>query len=116
MDKKGKKTVRYPRSKIYAKTVAAKTLIATTPPLASPSALPKPTKKESVIIDLTEERKAGGPDSYQGTPSTTSSSSDEDDFLRDESMQWEYGDIDVWKVMASDESSKESCTGEPSHP
>ncbi|MED6159621.1 hypothetical protein PIB30_043909 [Stylosanthes scabra] len=112
MDKKGKKIIRYPQSKIYAKATAAKCPIAPTPPLASPSALPKPTKKEPVIIDLTKDNdseekarqtsqerkltntfhrmlgigKAGSHDSYLGTPSTTSGSSDDDDFLRDESM------------------------------
>ncbi|MED6225024.1 hypothetical protein PIB30_089792 [Stylosanthes scabra] len=141
IDKKRKKIVKYPRSKIYAKAATSKTPIAPTPSVASPSALPKPTKKEPVIIDLTkdidsEEKarqksqetkltntfhrmlgigKAGGPDSYQRTPSTTSGSSDDDDFLRDESIQWEYGDIDIWKVLASDESSKGRCIGNPPH-
>ncbi|MED6112345.1 hypothetical protein PIB30_060816 [Stylosanthes scabra] len=100
MDKKEKKTVRYLRSKIYAKTVAAKTPIAPTPPLTS----------------MLGVGKAGDPDSYLGTPFTTSGSSDDDDFLRDESMQWEYGDIDIWKVMATDESSEGSCPGGPPNP
>ncbi|MED6127933.1 hypothetical protein PIB30_092753, partial [Stylosanthes scabra] len=113
MDKKGKKTVRFPRSKVYAKAAATKAPVALTPPPASSSRPPKPAKKEPVIIDLTkdsdsEERarqksqerkvtntfrrmlgigKAGDPDIDLGTPSTTSGSSDDDDFLRDESMQ-----------------------------
>ncbi|MED6163538.1 hypothetical protein PIB30_080955 [Stylosanthes scabra] len=142
MDKKGKKTILYPRPKIYAKAAAAKTPIAPTPPFASPSALPKPTKKELIITDLTKDSnseekarqksqerklkntfhrmlrigKAGSPDSYQGTPSTTFGSSDDDDFLRDESMYWEYGNIDMWKVMAPDESSEGSFPGEPPNP
>ncbi|MED6210990.1 hypothetical protein PIB30_069354 [Stylosanthes scabra] len=111
---------------------------ATKPPPASPPAMPKPLKKEPVIIDLTkdsdsEERgaqksnerientfkrklglgQAAKYDSDQGSPSATSGSSDDDDFLRDESMQWELGDLDVWGAMEPDESSDGICSGKP---
>ncbi|MED6176423.1 hypothetical protein PIB30_088108 [Stylosanthes scabra] len=55
MDKKGKKAMSYPRSKIYAKTAAAMNLGAAKPPPASPPAIPKPLKKEPVVIDLTQD-------------------------------------------------------------
>ncbi|MED6125983.1 hypothetical protein PIB30_073865 [Stylosanthes scabra] len=111
---------------------------ATKPPPPSPPAMPKPLKKEPIVIDLTkdsdsEERgaqksnerientfrrmlrlgQAAKYDSDQGHPSTTSGSSDNHDLLRDESMQWEYGDLDVWGAMAPDESSEGSCYGKP---
>ncbi|MED6222565.1 hypothetical protein PIB30_065592 [Stylosanthes scabra] len=125
MDKKGKKAIHFPRSKIYVKTAATMNLGEPKPPPASPPAMPKPPKKEPVVIDLTKDSDFGGnraQKNHERIENTfrrmlgfeqATNDNDDDDFLRDESIQWEYGDLDVWKAMALDESSEGSCSRKP---
>ncbi|MED6199634.1 hypothetical protein PIB30_077753 [Stylosanthes scabra] len=60
MDKKGKKTLRYPVSKVYASQAATMNLAATKPPMVSTPNGPKATKKEPIIIDLTADSESKG--------------------------------------------------------
>ncbi|MED6127669.1 hypothetical protein PIB30_090200 [Stylosanthes scabra] len=60
MDKKGKKTLRYPVSKVYASQAATMNLAATKPPTVSTPNGPKVTKKEPAIIDLTADSESEG--------------------------------------------------------
>ncbi|MED6213607.1 hypothetical protein PIB30_095054, partial [Stylosanthes scabra] len=80
LDKKGKKIVRCQRSKVYAKDRDSEEKA------RQRSQERKVTNSFRRMLGI---GKAGGPDSYQGTPSTTYGSLDDDRFLRDESMQWE---------------------------
>ncbi|MED6151750.1 hypothetical protein PIB30_085425 [Stylosanthes scabra] len=60
MDKKGKKILRYPVSKVYASQIATMNLAATKPPTVSTPNGPKATKKEPVVIDLTADSESEG--------------------------------------------------------
>ncbi|MED6188178.1 hypothetical protein PIB30_083549 [Stylosanthes scabra] len=60
MDKKGKKTLRYSVSKVYASQAATMNLAATKPPTVSTPNGPKATKKEPVVIDLTADSRSEG--------------------------------------------------------
>ncbi|MED6223825.1 hypothetical protein PIB30_077887 [Stylosanthes scabra] len=60
MDKKGKKALRHPVSKVYASQAATMNLAAVRPPAVSTPNKPKNTKKESVVIDLTADSESEG--------------------------------------------------------
>ncbi|MED6125528.1 hypothetical protein PIB30_069330 [Stylosanthes scabra] len=121
MDKKGKKVVQIPPTRASARLAALKTPISPTPPPASSTlAMPQPTMKKPIFIDLTKDSeseggskeenperklantlrgmiglgKLGSSDSDLGFPSSTSSSSEEDDVLGDDPQFWDYDDLD----------------------
>ncbi|MED6137611.1 hypothetical protein PIB30_066534 [Stylosanthes scabra] len=139
MDKKGKKVVQTPPTRASARLTALKAPISPTLPPASLStlAMPQPVVKKPIFIDLTkksesEERskeenpekkltntlhemiglgKLGSFGRNPGFPSSTSSSSKEDDVLGDDPRFWEYDDLDDWGAAEPSDSSEASCTG-----
>ncbi|MED6146624.1 hypothetical protein PIB30_036212 [Stylosanthes scabra] len=55
--------------------------------------------------------KLGSSNSKLGFPSSTSSSSEEDDVLRDDPRFWDYDDLDDWEAVEPSDSSEASYTG-----
>ncbi|MED6128015.1 hypothetical protein PIB30_093544 [Stylosanthes scabra] len=135
VDKKGKKVVQTPPTRASARLAALKTPISPTlPPASSTPAMPQPAVKKPIFIDLTKDSESEGgskeetskhrswddrtgelenSDSDLGFPSSTSSSSEDDDVLRDDSRFRDYDDLDDWGAAEPSASSEASCTGHP---
>ncbi|MED6225055.1 hypothetical protein PIB30_090146 [Stylosanthes scabra] len=124
VDKKGMGVVQTPPTRASARLAALKTPISPTPPPASSTpAMPQPSVKKPIFIDLTMDNeseggskeenperklantlrgmiglgKLGSSDSNLGFPSSTSSSSEEDNVLEDDPWFWDYDDLDDWE-------------------
>ncbi|MED6114531.1 hypothetical protein PIB30_081139 [Stylosanthes scabra] len=81
MDKKGKKVVQTPPTRASARLAALKARTSQTPPPTS----------STPMIGL---RELDIDDSNLGVPSSTSSSSEEDDILGNDPGFWDYDDLD----------------------
>ncbi|MED6162997.1 hypothetical protein PIB30_075770 [Stylosanthes scabra] len=140
VDKKGKKVLQTPPTRPSARLAALKTPVSPTPaPASSTPAMPQPTMKKPIFIDLTKDSeseggskeenterklantlrgmielgKLGSSNTNLGFPSSTSSSSEEDEVLGDDLRFWDYDDLDDWGAAEPFASSEESCTGHP---
>ncbi|MED6224740.1 hypothetical protein PIB30_086988, partial [Stylosanthes scabra] len=133
VDKKGKKVVQTPPIRASSRLAA---LIARTsqtpPPTSSTPTMSQPAVKKPIFIDLTKDNESEGrskeenlerklantlrkmiglreldsDDSNLGFPSSTSSSSEEDDVLGNDPGFWDYDDLDDWGTAEPDASSK----------
>ncbi|MED6140734.1 hypothetical protein PIB30_096316 [Stylosanthes scabra] len=140
VDKKGKKVVQTPPTRASARLAALKARKSQTPPPASSTpAMSQPAVKKPIFIDLTKDsdsegrskeenpewklantlrkmiglRELDSDDSDLGFPSSTSSSSEEDDVLRNDAGFWDYDDLDDWGTAEPTASSEASCTSHP---
>ncbi|MED6196153.1 hypothetical protein PIB30_044652 [Stylosanthes scabra] len=99
----------------------------------------QPAVKKRIFIDLTKDSESEGgskeenperklantlrgmiglgklenSDSDLGFPSSTSSSSEEEDFVGNDLRYWDYDDLDDWGAAEPSVSSEASCTGHP---
>ncbi|MED6226930.1 hypothetical protein PIB30_108647 [Stylosanthes scabra] len=137
IDKKGKRVVQAPPTRASARLAALKTPISpTSPPASSTPAMHQPAVKKPIFIDLTKDSESEGGskeenperklantlhgmiglgkledcDSDLRFPSSTSSSSEEDDVLGNDLRYWDYDDLDDWGALEPSASSEESCT------
>ncbi|MED6186957.1 hypothetical protein PIB30_071733 [Stylosanthes scabra] len=117
MDKKGKKVVQSPPTRASARLAALKAQTSQTPPpTSSTPAMSQPAVKKPIFIDLTSTiglRELDSDDSNLGFPSSTSSSSEEDDVLGNDPGFWDYDDLDDWGTVEPVASSEASCTSHP---
>ncbi|MED6145010.1 hypothetical protein PIB30_021000 [Stylosanthes scabra] len=141
MGKKGK-VVQTPPTRASARLAALKARTSQEPPpTSSTPAISQPAIKTHIFFDLTKDSESEGKskeenperkliktlrkmiglreldsdDSSLGFPSSTSSSSEEDDILGNDPGFWDYDDIDDWGTAAA--SSEASCTSHlpPNH-
>ncbi|MED6151469.1 hypothetical protein PIB30_082873 [Stylosanthes scabra] len=110
------------------------------PPTSSTPVISQPAAKTPIFIDLTKDNESEGKskeenperklvntlrkmiglkeldsdDSSLGLPSSTSSSSEEDDILGNDLGFWDYDDLDDWGTAEPAASSEASCTSYPS--
>ncbi|MED6224473.1 hypothetical protein PIB30_084450 [Stylosanthes scabra] len=133
VDKKGKKVIQTPPTRASARLAALKTSTSSTPPPASSTpAMSQPAVKKPIFIHLTKDSESEGgskgenperklanalrrmiglgelenSDSDLGLPSSTSSSSEEDDVIEDDVIGddvigddprfWDYDDLEDW--------------------
>ncbi|MED6128286.1 hypothetical protein PIB30_096257 [Stylosanthes scabra] len=140
VDKKGKKVVQTPPTRASARLAALKARTSQKPPLTSSTpAMSQPAMKKPIFIDLTKDselegrskkenserklantlrkmiglRELDSDDSNLGFPSSTSSSSEEDDVLGNDPEFWDYDDLDDWGTAEPAASSEASCTSHP---
>ncbi|MED6128703.1 hypothetical protein PIB30_100573 [Stylosanthes scabra] len=140
VDKKGKKVVQTPPTRASARLASLKTRTSPTPPpTSSTPAMSQPAVKKPIYIDLTKDsesewrskeenperklantlrkmielRELDSDDSDLGFPSSPSSSSEEDDVLKNDPGFWDYDDLDDWGAAEPDASSEASCTSHP---
>ncbi|MED6223320.1 hypothetical protein PIB30_072860 [Stylosanthes scabra] len=140
MGKKGKKVVRTPPTRASARLAALKARTSQAPPpTSSTPAISQPAVKTLIFIDLTKDSESEGKpkeenperklvnilrkmiglgeldsdDSSLGFPSSTSSSSEEDDILGNDPGLWDYDDLDDWGTAEPAASSEASCTSHP---
>ncbi|MED6213476.1 hypothetical protein PIB30_093829 [Stylosanthes scabra] len=140
VDKKGKKVVQTPPTRASARLAALKAWTSQTPPpTSSTPTMSQPAMKKSIFIDLIKDSESEGRykeknperklantlrkmiglreldsnDSNLGFPSSTSSSSEEDDVLENDPGFWDYDDIDDWGTAEPAASSEASCTSDP---
>ncbi|MED6222755.1 hypothetical protein PIB30_067454 [Stylosanthes scabra] len=138
--KKGKKVVQTPLTIASARLAALKAQTSQTPsPTLSTPTMSQPAVKKPIFTDLTKhselegrskkenpERKLANTlrkviglreldcdDSNLGFPSSTSSSSEEDDVLGNDPGFWDYDDLDEWGTAEPAASSEASCTSHP---
>ncbi|MED6149743.1 hypothetical protein PIB30_065539 [Stylosanthes scabra] len=111
VDKKGKRVVQTPPTRASDRLAALKTPVSpTAPPTSSTPTMPQPAVKKPIFNDLTKDRSS---DSNLEFPSSTSTSSEEDDVLGDDLWFWDYDDLDDWGAAEPFASSEASCTGHP---
>ncbi|MED6224247.1 hypothetical protein PIB30_082199 [Stylosanthes scabra] len=140
MGKKGKKVVQTPPTRASARLAALKAQTSQAPPpTSSTPAISQPIVKTPIFIDLTKDNESEGKskeenperkivntlrkmiglreldsdDSSLGFPSSTSSSSEEDDILGNDPGFWDYDDLDDWGTAEPAASSEASCTSHP---
>ncbi|MED6161661.1 hypothetical protein PIB30_062876 [Stylosanthes scabra] len=140
VDKKGNKVVQTPPTRASARLAALKTRTSPTPPpTSSTPAMSQPAVKKPIFIDLTKDSESEGrskeenperklantlrkiiglreldsDDSDLGFPSSTSSSSEEDNVLGNYPGFWDYDDLDDWGTAEPADSSEASCTSHP---
>ncbi|MED6141823.1 hypothetical protein PIB30_107332 [Stylosanthes scabra] len=141
MGKKGRKVVQTPPTRASARLAALKARTSQAPPPTSSTlAISQPAVKTPIFIDLTKDSESEGKskeenperklvnslhkmiglreldsdDSSLGFPSSTSSSSEEDDILVNDPGFWDYDDLDDWGTAKPAASSEASCTSHPS--
>ncbi|MED6115224.1 hypothetical protein PIB30_088299 [Stylosanthes scabra] len=144
VDKKGKKVVQTQPTRASARLAVLKTRTSPTPPpTSSTPAMSQPAVKKPIFIDLTKDSESEGrskeenpewklantlrkmiglreldsDDSDLGFSSSPSSSSEEDDVLRNDPGFWDYDDLDDWGAVEPATSSEASCTSHhpPNH-
>ncbi|MED6222123.1 hypothetical protein PIB30_061386 [Stylosanthes scabra] len=135
MDKKGKKVVQTPPTRASARLTALKARTSQTPPpTSSTPAMSQPDLKTLIFIDLTKDSESEGKskeenpkrkladtlrkiiglreldsdDSNLGFPSSTSSSSEEDNIVGNDPGFWDYDDLDDWGTAEPAASSEAS--------
>ncbi|MED6209731.1 hypothetical protein PIB30_057557 [Stylosanthes scabra] len=140
VDKKGKKVAQTPSTRASARLAALKTRTSPTPPpTSSTPAMSQPAVKKPIFINLTKDSESEGRSKEEnpekklantlrkmiglreldsdgsdlGFPSSPSSSSEEDDVLRNDSGFWDYDDLDDWGATEPEASTKASCTSHP---
>ncbi|MED6129138.1 hypothetical protein PIB30_104963 [Stylosanthes scabra] len=140
VDKKGKKVVQTSLTRASARLAALKARTSQTPPSASSTpAMSQAAVRKPIFIDLTKDSESEGrskeenperkqantlrkmiglmeldsDDSDLGFPSSTSSSSEEDDVLENDPRFWDYDDFDDWGTAEPAASSEASCTSHP---
>ncbi|MED6213065.1 hypothetical protein PIB30_089696 [Stylosanthes scabra] len=129
MDKKGKKVVQTPPKKASARLAALKARTLQTPsPTSLTSAMSQLADSESegkskeenperklanTLRKMIGLRELDSDDSNLGFPSSTSSSSEEDDILGSDPGFWDYDDLDEWGTTEPAASSEASYTGHP---
>ncbi|MED6141307.1 hypothetical protein PIB30_102114 [Stylosanthes scabra] len=124
MDKKGKKVAQTPPIRASARLAALKARPSQTPPPTSST--PADSESEGRSKEENPERKLANTlrkmiglreldsdNSNLGFPSSTSSSSEEDDVLRNDPGFWDYDDLDDWGTAEPAASSEASCTSHP---
>ncbi|MED6212057.1 hypothetical protein PIB30_079552 [Stylosanthes scabra] len=140
MGERGKKVVQTPPTRASARLVALKARTSQAPlPTSSTPVISQPAMKTPIFIDLTKDNESEGKskeenperklintlrkmiglreldsdDSNLGFPSSTSSSSEEDDILGNDPGFWDYDDLDDWGTAEPAASSEASCTSNP---